>query len=186
MTEEEKKQHEIHAQKVEKFVTDYFNEHEDRIRWLYTKHTGKILPMYLESYEKKDLFDRFILWRLFDKHFRQVGIKERTDGFASGAPVELKYNTYGVDENTCFIIDESKVRDMTDESRIVVLYFDFENEAIYARQFLVKDIKKYGRLSNKGGKVDNVDKEDSGKPMYYISHQYAEDVHVWRKNEKKS
>lgn len=174
------------AVRIENFVFNYFDKHEDRIREIYKKQTGKVLPMYLESYEKKDLFDRFIFWRLFDKQFRQSGIKDRIDGFASGAPVELKYNTYGVDEKECFIIDKSKIDFMTDESRIVVLYFDFENEIIYARQFLVKDIKKYGRLSTKGGKKDNVAFEESGKPEYFIAHQYAEDVHVWRKSEKKS
>ena len=174
------------AVRIENFVFNYFDKHEDRIREIYTKQTGKVLPMYLESYEKKDLFDRFIFWRLFDKRFRQAGIKDRIDGFASGAPVELKYNTYGVDEKECFIIDKSKIDFMTDESRIVVLYFDFENETIYARQFLVKDIKKYGRLSTKGGKKDNVAFEESGKPEFFIGHRYAEDVHIWKKNEKKS
>lgn len=173
------------AVRIENFVLNYFDKHEDRIRRFYTEQTGYVLPTFLTNMEKKDMFDRFIFWRLFDKHFRQRAIQDRIDGTASGACVELKYNTYGVDEKTCIIIDKSKIDVMKDEDRVVILYFDFENEIIYARQFLVKDIKKY-EPKQKGGKANNEDCEESNKWEYFVPHTEAEDLHIWRKSEKKS
>lgn len=162
-----------------------FNEHRRRISDFYEEQTGEELNE-PDVFEKKDLVGRWLFWYYFDRGFRQNGIRDRIDGTASGSSCEIKVNTYGFNEKDKIIIDKSKIDVMPDDGRIVFIYPDYDNGELSKRQFLVKDIKRYGELSTRGGKVDNNACKDSDKPVYYVGHQFAEAEAIWRKKDRKS
>ncbi len=152
---------------------ELFNDHKRKIEKFYEEQTGEELNE-PNVYEKKDLAGRWLMWYYFDRGFLQNSIEDRIDGTASGAPCEIKVNTYGFNEKDKIIIDKSKIDVMPDDGRIVFIYPDYDNRILSKRQYLVGDIKKYGVLSTSGGKVDNNKCEDSNKPVYYVGHKYAE------------
>lgn len=164
--------------KIEKIFRDY----KDRILSFYERQTDEELSE-TNIFQEKDLVGRWLFWVYFDRGFVQNSIYDRVDGTASGAPCEIKCNTYGFNQLGQVIIDKSKVDIMPDNGRIVFLYP--ESGRLSKRQFLVKDIKKYGRLSNSGGKVDNNTCRESDKPVYYVGHEYAEDEYTWKRTDRK-
>lgn len=172
---------EYYESKVEEIYTKY----RKSIERFYYRQTGFALGE-ADIYQKKDMVGRWLFYIYFDRGFRQNGISDETDGFASGDTCEIKCNTYGFNELTQVIIDKRKVDTVGDGGRIVFIYPDFDNKTIATRQFLVKDIKKHGRLSFKGGRKNNVELEESDKPVYFVEHRWAEAEHIWKKEGRKS
>lgn len=164
---------------------DFYESFKKQIRKFYREQTGEELNE-PNIYQKKDLVGRWLFWLYFDPEFKQNGIYDRIDGIASGTACEIKTNTYGFNELSKIIIDKSKVDSMPADGRVVFLYIDFDEGQLSKRQFTVKDIKKYGELSHKGGKVDNVSLKDSDKPVYYVGHEHAEAEATWKKGGRKS
>ena len=164
-------------------ILTIYKNHKNKILDYYEEETGEEFIKEPSIYEKKDLTGRWLFKQYFDGKFKQGYLEDRVDGAASGAPCEIKCNTYGFNELDQVIIDKSKVDIMPDDGRIVFLYP--EEDGISKRQFVIKDIKKYGRLSNSGGKVDNNTCRESDKPVYYVGHEYAEDECTWKKGEGK-
>ena len=182
------------AQEVENWIMKFFSRLRFEITRFYREQTGRTLPKILNSFQIKDLFDRWFFYWFFDRGFVQsIDLKDPVDGTASGSPCELKYNTYGFNEKDEIIIDYDKIhgnplkgiKPMPDDARIVFLYF---KPNFGKRQFLVKDIKKYGRIAYKGGKCNNENCEEKGKPVYYVPHSAAEDEYLYgertRRNHK--
>ena len=166
-------------------VEELFQEYRGRLERFYERQTGRELTN-PDIFDKKDIIGRWLFWLYFDRGFQQNGIEDYVDGVASGTNCEIKCNTYGFNEKSKVVIDKKKVDNVGDCGRIVFIYPDFANRTISKRQFLVKDIKKYGRLSAKGGKVDNVSCEDSDKLVYFVGHEYAEAEWTWTKKGRKS
>lgn len=174
----------------ESLILKSFRRSEAAIRKRYKKDTGRDLPEVLDLKSIKDMWDRYF-FLILDPDFKQNDIRDEIDGIASGAACELKYNTYGYNNPriTDVVIDVRKINTLLDASwdaRVVFLYPDFERKEIGVRQFLARDIKKYGRINTKDGRVDNDSCEESNKPVYRVSHGYAEASYIWKQNDWKS
>lgn len=164
------------ATEVEGWIKKWFSTLQFEIGRFYKEQTGMALPRELDDWQIKDLSDRWVMWRFFDREFMQDDLEAHVDGVASGAACELKYNTYGFNELDEVVIDYNKVSSMPDDGRIVFLYF---NPNFGKRQFLVGDIKKYGKLSTRGGKKDNKACGDSSKLVYFVPHSVAESEFIY-------
>lgn len=165
-------------------MKDLYKSYKNRIKRFYREQTGREL-INPDIFQRKDMVGRWLFWFYFDRDFQQNDIKDRVDGRASGAPCEIKTNTYGFNELSQVVIDKSKVDAIPEDGRVVFIYPDYDNGVLSKRQFTVKDIKKYGELSHKGGKKDNITLEDSDKLVYYVGHEYAEAEDTWIKGDRR-
>lgn len=165
-------------------IEDFYKSYKKRIKRFYREQTG--CELYKpDIFQIKDIAGRFLFWWYFDRDFQQNDIRDGVDGVASGTACEIKTNTYGFNELSQIVIDKSKVDKIPDGGRVVFIYPDWKNGVVSKRQFLVKDIKKYGELSRKGGKKDNITLEDSDKLVYRVGHEYAEAEDTWIKGDRK-
>ena len=136
----------------------------------------------------QEVAGRYIFYYCFDKDFKQNSFESQFDGIASGHTLEVKlcYYPFNDDTYSANTPDYRKIRDMEDEGHIVFIYPDMAKGEHKARLYEAGDIKIYGEIRRRGGKVNNRDKAPSRKPLYYVPHNRACDERVWKKEGNKS